>query len=246
MQVGGNVQPNQPPGNVVIVNPASTALVGQPVSFVAATAVPRNPGAVIQNYTWSYSDGGTDYGQRVSHVFSSPGTYSVTLTVTDSTGASAQTGTTISITPSAPPVQPGVTVTYQAGWNLVAQPTGATIPGAIGPLYTLQTGNTNYQTSSTTTSGFGYWAYFNSPTTVSIPYTGAQSVTKSLQPSQFIMIGNSSSSPATVTGADIVYTYNSAITSGNPYTATTVLQPGQGAWALSYSGGNITISSPGP
>jgi PKD repeat protein len=233
---------NQPPTNVLIVNSPSQGTAGQPVNFNAATAIAVNPGAFIQSYVWNYSDGGSDFGQSVSHVFSSPGSYTVTLTVTDSTGASAQNRSTITVSAGTPPPAPGVSVTYQAGWNIVAAPTGTTITGASLPLYTFQTGDTVYRTASTTQSGLGYWAFFNSVTTANIPFTGPQTITKALQPSAFVMIGNSSSSQATVTGADVVYAYNA----NSGYQLTTTLQPGQGAWALSYSGGNVTVTSPGP
>ncbi len=242
VQVNPSVTPSQPPANVQIVSPPATAVAGQPVSFTAATAFPTTPGAVIQSYSWTYGDGGIDSGQRVSHVYSSPGTYTVILTVTDSTGASAQASTTITVTSNVPPPMPGITVTYQPGWNIVAAPTGTSIAGASGPLYTFQTGDTVYRTASTTQSGFGYWAYFPSAATATIPYSGPQTVTKSLQPGQFIMIGNSSSSQAVVSGADIVYIYNAV----SGYQQATTLQPGQGAWVLSYNGGNVTISSNGP
>ncbi|HTE86667.1 MAG TPA: PKD domain-containing protein [Dehalococcoidia bacterium] len=232
---------NQPPTNVQILNPPPTATAGQPVSFNAATAAAVNPGAFIQNYAWSYGDGGIDNGQSVSHVFSAQGTYTVTLTVSDSTGATAQRSASITIQSSTPPPAPGVSVTYQPGWNLVAAPNGTAVPAA-GPLYTFQNGDSAYRMSSTTQGGLGYWAFFNQPTTVTIPFAGPQTVTKALQPNQFVMIGNSSSSTATVGGADIVYTY-SAVTS---YSQSTTLQPGQGAWAFSFNGGNVTIVSPGP
>lgn len=241
VQVGSGGGGFGPPTNVQIVNPPFTATAGQPVGFNAATASVNNPGAFIQSYVWNYSDGGSDFGQSVSHVFSSPGTYTVTLTVTDSTGASAQTSTTISVSSGAPPPAPGVSVTYQPGWNIVAAQTGASIAGASLPLYTFQNGDTVYRTASTTQAGLGYWAYFNSPSTVTVPFTGPQTITKALQPSQFVMIGNSSSSLATVSGADVVYAYSA--TSG--YQMATTLQPGQGAWALSYSGANVTITSTG-
>jgi PKD repeat protein len=238
---GGPVPPiNNPPSNVVILNPPSQALVGSPVTFNAATAFVNTPGAVIASYQWTYSDGGSDFGQSATHVFSSPGSFTVTLTVTDSTGASASDFATVAVSGGAPPPAPGVSVTYQSGWNLIAAPPGTTIPFS-GPLYTFQNGNTAYQTVQNTQAGFGYWAFFNSPATITIPFTGPQTITRALQPGQFIMIGNSSTSTATVTGADIVYIYSPATN----YTQTTVLQPGQGAWAMAFNGGNVTITSTG-
>jgi PKD repeat protein len=236
---GGSFPSGQPPANVQIINPPDSASVGQPASFSAATAIPQNPGAFIQSYVWNFGDGGAANGQNVNHVYVAPGLYPVTLTVTDSTGASGQTGTQIQIFSGVGP-SPSASVTYQTGWNLIAAPTGTLITGALGPLYTLQSGS-SYQTTQSTESGLGYWAFFAVPTTVSLAPTGPVTITRSLQPGLFIMIGNPGSSPATVSGADVVYTYSAA----TGYQATTVLLPGQGAWALSLAGGNVTIASSG-
>jgi len=41
---------------------------------------------IITNWTWNITPGGTLYGKQISYVFSQPGTYTVTLMVTDNTG----------------------------------------------------------------------------------------------------------------------------------------------------------------
>src|SRR5579871_3085251 len=54
-------------------------------------------------------------------------------------------------------------VSYAPGWNLVAGPQGAQLIGATGQLYTLQAGDTDYETQPADAplmACVGYWAYF--------------------------------------------------------------------------------------
>ncbi len=50
-----------------------------------------DPDGPIVAYRWSFGDRRTDSGLTASHVYSRPGTYAVTLTVTDEAGAMAST-----------------------------------------------------------------------------------------------------------------------------------------------------------
>jgi len=105
------------------------------------------------------------------------GTYEVTLTVTDCTGAIASSTSTIVVSGGAPQ---GLALSFRAGWNLVAGPAGTIITGNEGPLYTSQRGDTAYEVVSSGTpfgAGLGYWAYFTTATTNSIPLTGGESLT---------------------------------------------------------------------
>jgi len=57
----------------------------------------------ITQYAWNFGDGSTGAGVTTSHVYSAAGSYSVTLTVTDSTGAQdSETKTVTAGTPAAP------------------------------------------------------------------------------------------------------------------------------------------------
>ena len=47
------------------------------------------PGRSIVSYAWTFSDGHAENGPIIDHDFGAPGTYFVTLTVTDDIGQSA-------------------------------------------------------------------------------------------------------------------------------------------------------------
>lgn len=72
--------------------------VGQNVIFNASSStVP--PGRDIIAYNWEFGDGGSGGGQIANHTFGAAGTYTVTLTVIDSTGRKSVKSTTVSVTP---------------------------------------------------------------------------------------------------------------------------------------------------
>ena len=93
--------------------------------------------------------------------------------------------------------------------------------------------------------GVGVWAFFSSPTAVTLPcITGATQMI-SLPADQFVMVSNPYDRPATLSGADVVDTFNTA-TNSYSYTSaagTVTLQAGQGAWVFSASGGTLTIAA---
>ena len=79
---------NPPPtaSFTIIPNPA---VVRTPVGFDASGST--RPAGVSAGYTWAFGDGGTASGPVVSHRYTTPGTYAVTLIVVDSDGQSATT-----------------------------------------------------------------------------------------------------------------------------------------------------------
>ncbi len=136
----------------------------------------------------------------------------------------------------------GFTLSYPAGWNLVAGPSGTTLTSVNGPLYTWQAGDAAYETIPAGTplvGGEGYWLYLPQVTTLSITVVAPASLSVPLPADHWVMIGNPGDTTATVSGADTVLTYNPAIAN---YVPATQLQPGQGAWALSQAGGQVTIA----
>jgi|GEM_PF-5629410 len=58
--------------------------VSETVTFDASSSVPtRRP---ITGYTWDFGDGEKDFGKIVTHAYTNPGNYTVTLNITDSEG----------------------------------------------------------------------------------------------------------------------------------------------------------------
>jgi len=58
--------------------------VGESVTFDASASTPN--GGTIVKYEWDFGDEGTETGRIVTHTYADPGTYAVTLNVTDSEG----------------------------------------------------------------------------------------------------------------------------------------------------------------
>ncbi len=77
---------NIPPRASFVFSPASPS-VGQEVVFDASAS--EDPDGRIVSYEWSFGDGATATGVKVSHAYTAPGSYTVSLTVTDDQGATA-------------------------------------------------------------------------------------------------------------------------------------------------------------
>ena len=69
---------------------------GTPVVFNGSTSTDAD--GTISAYAWSFGDGGTASGATPSHTYTAAASYTVTLTVTDNTGATNSASTTASIT----------------------------------------------------------------------------------------------------------------------------------------------------
>jgi PKD repeat protein len=82
----GNVVVNKPPVADFIAEPESGEAPLQ-VQFDASLSVDAD--GTIVDYVWSFGDGSTGSGVKVSHTFTSTGFYQVRLTVTDDAGSSS-------------------------------------------------------------------------------------------------------------------------------------------------------------
>lgn len=147
-----------------------------------------------------------------------------------------------STTPTPTPTTGGTTVTYQPGYNLVGGPTGTVLTSAGGALYTFQATDMNYESFPASTplvAPQGYWAFFPSATTITLPTVAAQRLTVPLPVNRYIMVGNPGDTPAALSGMDFAYTYSPSA----GYVLATTLSPGQGAWVFSARGGTLTIAN---
>ncbi len=81
------ITPNQPP--VAAFSPTTLAAAGQPSTFNAAASTDDD---AVARYDWNFGDGSTlaNGGPTPQHTYAQPGTYTVTLTVTDDEGCSTQ------------------------------------------------------------------------------------------------------------------------------------------------------------
>ena len=151
-----------PPGPVLLTLLAPPTLEAQfsysPPSITVGSAVyftstSTTNGGPIVNWTWDFGDGGTGSGQTATHIYSNPGTYTVTLIVTDTcnyTDTVAETvqvySPALTVTKSSThpaPLSPGDIITYTivVGNSGDVNATGAVISDTLPA-------NTNFVTGS--------------------------------------------------------------------------------------------------
>jgi|GEM_PF-4161890 len=101
---------------VIILNPPS----GFAPLTVNASAIASGGNPPYRIYTWNFGDGTpTQIGNPVSHTYPNPGTFVVTLTVTDSKGGTVINTTTVTILPPPPPPSNAITPAEGAGIILI-------------------------------------------------------------------------------------------------------------------------------
>lgn len=223
--------------------------VSPPVMFGDASLAVVTKGTFSDNTPFQSELIGWTHGPLVlsASLINSPGAISqdqlVAFTKQVEAAFQASPLATTSTSPTAPTAG---TIIYPAGWDLVSGPPGTDFSAAQGLLYTIQPGDSRYQSTSPgggTKSGWGYWALFASDTAVRLPAGSTTPATVTAPAGQFFMIGNPSGSrPATVTGADAVLTYDPI----QGYQQATTLPPGRGAWVFSANGGTIRVTPMAP
>ncbi|MGI8552240.1 MAG: hypothetical protein ACR2PL_15865 [Dehalococcoidia bacterium] len=183
------------------------------------------------------------------------------MTVKDAFGTAASDSILIQIFPAGVMPPTAAIVPYLAGWNLVSGPLGTQLVGLQGPLYTYDPDAGTYHAAPVVPhvglvgdylegDGGGYWAYFVG----SVHYAGLapEVLVRSGLPNyptqypvpagRYALIGNPYRKTATVSGADAIYVYSP----DQGYQLTTMLQPGQGAWAYSSAGATLLVSPADP
>ena len=95
--VSVNVGEGEPPTASFTTSP-DTPGVNQDIFFDATASRPAT-GRTIASYAWNFGDGNTASGSLVTHRYSAPGAYSVTLTVTDDAGTADVETKTLQVGP---------------------------------------------------------------------------------------------------------------------------------------------------
>lgn len=85
-----------PPEAEFTYSPSSPAA-NQTITFDASASSATSPREIVQ-YEWDFDDDTTDTGMIVEHVYTTPGTYTVTLTVTDDATSTALINTMFNTT----------------------------------------------------------------------------------------------------------------------------------------------------
>jgi len=92
---------NHAPSAVISCDLGDCALVavtaGTPIALRATDSYDSDNDAL--SFTWNFGDGTTGFGSYVDHVFSEPGTYSVTLTADDGRGGTHTVALTVQVDP---------------------------------------------------------------------------------------------------------------------------------------------------
>jgi len=108
--------------SAVISSPANGALfdIDQTILFDGS----KSTGSTFQNITypivswnWSFGDGQTGAGTTITHAYSAAGSYTATLTVTDSSGANSFTTIIVSVSPPSGPQNIPVQAPGGSGFN---------------------------------------------------------------------------------------------------------------------------------
>ena len=103
------------PPDVTFTATPSTGVVPQTVSFNTMGTKAKATGATLNaaSYQWNFGDGQVGSGAAPTHLYTTAGTYTVTLTVTDSLGNQASTARSVALSALQQPL--GFTLTDAAG-----------------------------------------------------------------------------------------------------------------------------------
>jgi len=147
------------------------------------------------SWEWRFGDGYTSTDENPLHVYESPGTYAVTLTITGVSGTSSTTkngyitvtaGPTSTVTPTPTPTMPPVsTIVLNPGWNFISTPrvladgsntigtvfAGVDTGGRSIYLYDASTGSWNAMTATDLFKPLdGIWVYSTTPKQVNLVF----------------------------------------------------------------------------
>jgi PKD repeat protein len=104
--------PNQPPTASVAATPSSGTV---PLLVQFSSAGSSDPDGAITGYSWSFGNGQTSTSPNPSVVYTTPGVYTATLTVTDNSGATAARSTTVTVNAANQPPVPVIAAAPLSG-----------------------------------------------------------------------------------------------------------------------------------
>jgi PKD repeat protein len=141
---------NQPPVAVLSLSATSG---NSPLTVSFSSAGSHDPDGTIASYRWTFGNGGTASGPSATHTYTTAGTFTVTLEVTDNKGTKASTSRSFTVTQPVlqKPGIPVVTATVSGNRAMLSWP----LPGGGTP-----TGYSLFQRGSN-----GQWVWYANMTT---------------------------------------------------------------------------------
>lgn len=119
--LGPRIPTNLPPV-ADFIYALGTPIVGQSVNFTDSST---DSDATIASWDWDFEAGNTSGLQNPTHAFPSPGTYTVSLTVTDNTGDIVSNSRTINVSAPAPTIEIGKDEAIRILVSKIIKPAGS-------------------------------------------------------------------------------------------------------------------------
>ncbi len=107
-------------GTVRAVLSATPSTGTAPLSVTFDGSGSTSPNGTVTSWAWSFGDGASDTAAVTTHVYSAPGTYTPSLTVTDSRGATGTATGSIVVSPLPPAAPSGLTASLSGFLVLLA------------------------------------------------------------------------------------------------------------------------------
>jgi PKD repeat protein len=153
---------------------------GAQVSFDGTGSSTPNAGATITSYSWNWGDGSPDTigsSPTATHTYSTPATYTVMLTVIDTTGMTDSITQVVTVTTTPVAAFTPNAATVLAGSNVGFDGTGSSDPGGTISSYAWNFGDGSSATGSQPTHKYMNTGTFNVTLTVTDHFGKTSSVT---------------------------------------------------------------------